>query len=53
MHHEQQIGAMLRRGQVTGIAKVIADIKRHPRSLHPARPPRLLSDVVDASREEG
>jgi hypothetical protein len=38
MHHEQQICAMLRGRQMTGVAEIVPDIKRHPRSLHPARP---------------
>src|SRR3569832_2054858 len=38
MHHQQQIRAVLRRRQMAGIAEIVADIKRHPRSLHALRP---------------
>ena len=53
MHHQKQIGAMLRRGQMTGIAEIVADIKRHPRSLHPARPPWVPLGAVDPSPLRG
>jgi hypothetical protein len=37
VHHQQQIGPVLRRGQVAGVAEIVADIKGHPGTVHLAR----------------
>lgn len=36
VHHQEQIRPVLRRGQVAGVAEIIADIKGHPGTVHGA-----------------
>jgi hypothetical protein len=48
MHHQQEISPVLRRGEVTGVAEIIADIKRHPGSIHPARLSLLHGKVISS-----
>src|SRR5712671_5258316 len=37
VHHQQEIGPVLCRSQVTGVAEIVADIQRHPGTVHLAR----------------
>ena len=34
LHDQQQVGPVLRRGQVSGVAEIVPDVEGHPRSAH-------------------
>src|ERR1700722_18069214 len=53
VHDQQQIGAVLKRVEIAGVAQVVPDIERHPGAAHAASSKSLARMYAPRSRRDG